>query len=109
MRPEGQETDPVGQTRGYSIATPRFFSFFFFVPRPTKHMEFPCQGSEPGIKFEPKFRPKPQLQQQRAGSSTHCAGLGIKSMSQHSQDTHDPVAPQRELWDTPPPHPRSKF
>ena len=31
------------------------------------------------------------------GSLTHCAGPGIKSASQRSQDAPDPVAPQLEL------------
>ena len=32
-----------------------------------------------------------------ARSFTHCAGLGIEPMSQHSQDATHPVVPQREL------------
>ena len=30
--------------------------------------------------------------------STHCVGLGIEPVSRHSQDTIDPIVPQRELW-----------
>ena len=32
-----------------------------------------------------------------AGSSTHCAGLGIEPASQLSQDATDPIAPELEL------------
>ena len=49
----------------------------------------------PGIRYEPQLWPRPQLY--NAGSLTHCAGLGIKPASQHSQDATDPVALQQEL------------
>lgn len=35
---------------------------------------------------------------------SHCAGLGIDPVSWHCRDSADPVAPQRELWECPPPY-----
>ena len=49
----------------------------------------------PGIRSE---LPQPTLQLRQCWISlTHCAGPGIKLVSQHSQDTTNPVAPQLEL------------
>ena len=49
-------------------------------------MEFPGQGSD---ELSPSFG--------NARSPTHCAGPGIESASQHSQDTANPTAAQQEL------------
>ena len=55
------------------------------------HMEFPDHGSDPSRSHD--------LCHSCAspGSLTHCAGPGMEPASQGSQDTTDPVAPQREL------------
>ena len=67
-----------------------FFFFFFFLAAPT-HMEFPGQGSDPSHSLNLS------LSCGTAGSLTHCAGPGIEPVSQHSQDTANPVVPQWEL------------
>ena len=66
------------------------FTFFFFLAAPP-HMEVPGQGSDPihSCKLSHSCG--------NAGFLTHCAGLGIEPMSQRSQDTANPIAPQWEL------------
>ena len=65
---------------------PLFFSFFLsFFLAPSGHMQFPSQGSDPCCCYN------------HTGSLTHCAGLGIAPVSQHSKDTADPAVPQQEL------------
>ena len=66
----------------------RSLGLFLFLAAPcTWHMEFPFpgQGSDPSCSCG------------SAGSLTHCAGPGVKPASQPSQDTSDPLVPQREL------------
>ena len=65
-----------------------FFFFFFFLTTP-QHMEFPGQGSDLSCSCN--------LSCSTAGSLTHCARPGIKPVSQGSQDSTNPVAPQQEL------------
>ena len=54
-------------------------------------MKFLGQGSDPSCGYD--------LSRScgNTGSLTHYAGLGNKPVSQHSQDTTNPVVPQREL------------
>ena len=59
------------------------FLYLFF-------MEFPVQGSDPSRSC------KLSHSCGSAGSLTHCVGLGIKPVSQHSQGTADPIAPKQE-------------
>ena len=68
-----------------------FFFFFIFGPPHMWHLEFPGQGSDLSCSSD--------LSQSysQAGSLTHCAGLGIKPLSQRFQDAADPFAPQQEL------------
>ena len=54
------------------------------------NMEFPGQGSDLSHNGRPK------LQLRNPGSLTHCARLRMEATTQRSQDTADPVAPQRE-------------
>ena len=60
------------------------FSFFFFL-----FFDLPVAHGAPG-----PGRSKPQLQTE---PQQHCAGPGIKPMSQGSQAAADPVVPQWEL------------
>ena len=64
-----------------------FFFFFFFWPW---HMEFLGQGSDLSHSCDLCHSCS------NAGSLTHCLGLGIKPVSQWSQDAADPVVP---LWE----------
>ena len=66
------------------------FSLVSFLAAPW-HMEFPGQESDPNQSSDLR------CSYGNARSLTHCAGLGIEPASQQSQDTTDPVAPQREL------------
>ena len=65
------------------------FSFSFLTT--PQHMEFPGQGSDPsrGCNLSHSCS--------NTGSLTHCAGPGIKPVTQCSQDAADPVVPQQEL------------
>ena len=61
---------------------------FLATPR---HMELPGQGSELSRNCDPSHSCG------NARSLTHCAGPGIKPRCQHSRDSANAVAPQREL------------
>ena len=65
------------------------FLYLFFFGH-LKHMEFSVQGSDPSRSC------KLSHSCGSAGSLTHCVGLGIKPVSQHSQGTADPIAPKQE-------------
>ena len=65
-------------------------SFFFVFVCPTAY-EFLGQGSDPSCSHDLSHS------HGNAGSLTHCARLGIEPASQCSQDTADPIVPQREL------------
>ena len=68
----------------YGVPVPEVdVNFFFFF----RHMEFLGQGSDLSHSCG------------HTGSATHCAGLGIKSEPQSSQDAADPITPQWELPD----------
>ena len=54
-------------------------------------MEFPGQGSDLSCSCDLYHS------WGNTGSLTHCAGLGMKPVSQHSREDADPFAPQREL------------
>ena len=56
-----------------------------------QYMEFLGQGSDPSHSCDLHHG------YGDTGSATHCAGPGIKPVSQCSRDATDPVAPQREL------------
>ena len=66
------------------------FYFFLFWP-PCGTWEFPGQGSDP------RCRCHLGRSCSNAGFLTHCARLGIKPVSQHSQDTANPIVPEQEL------------
>ena len=63
-----------------------FLLVFFFFFAALKYTEFPGQGSDPSHSFDLSHSCG------YTGPLTHCAGLRIESMSQHSQDTEDPTA-----------------
>ena len=68
-------------------------NFFFFLATP-QHMEVPDQGSELSHGCDLGCICG------NSRSLTYCAGLGIKPVSQCSQDRADPIAPEQELHDT---------
>ena len=75
-----------------SSSSPWLFSLFLvFFWLPCRHMKFLGQGSDLSQNLDLSHSCG------NARSLTHCAGPGIKSASQHSQDTTDPVVPQQEL------------
>ena len=67
------------------------FCFIFSFGATLQPMEFLGQGSELSHSHDLSCSCG------NAGSFTHCARLEIKPATQFSQDTADPVAPQREL------------
>ena len=64
-----------------------FFFLFSFLTTPL-HVEFPGQGSDL------RYSCNPSCSCGNAGSSIHCAGLGIEPVSHCSKDATDSVAPQ---------------
>ena len=60
-----------------------YFFFFSFLTDP-QNMEFPGQGSDLNYHWDLSHRCS------NARSLTHCAQLGIKPVSQHSQHTANP-------------------
>lgn len=64
--------------------------FFSFLAAPW-HMAFPGQGSDSSHSGDLRHR------YSNSGSSTHCAGPGIKLASQHSRDAIDTAVPRQKL------------
>lgn len=60
-----------------------FYLCLFFLGLYPQHIEFPGQGSDPSRSCDPNHSCG------TAGSLTHCAGLGIKPVTWHSQDATD--------------------
>ena len=68
------------------------FFFFFFFGLPAWHMGFPSQGSDLSHKCDRSRSCG------NAGSLTHCAGLGIEPVSQHSRGPTIPLHHSRSSW-----------
>ena len=64
--------------------------FFSFLAAPW-HMAFPGQGSDSSHSGDLRHW------YSNSGSSTHCAGPGIKLASQHSRDAIDTTVPRQKL------------
>ena len=76
----------------YGFDNPSFISFFFLsFLASLQRREFLGQGSDPSYSCDLSHTCG------NTGSLTHCARLGIKPLSWHSQDAANPVAPQWEL------------
>ena len=68
-----------------------FISLIFSVFAFLQHMDFLGLGSDPSHSHDLSWNCN------NTTSLTHCAGPGIKPVTQHSQDATDSIAPQQEL------------
>ena len=75
----------------YEMSIKIIHPFFFSFLAAWQLMEFPGQGSHPSHSGDLS------CSYSNASSLTHCAGPGLKPVSQCSQDAANPVVPQREL------------